>query len=224
MRAVMSVVVDRVIGLTALIILGGFTAGFYWLMAENKQEPSAHACGYVALMAFLIMAGMGAFLLVAFTPRLRTLIGFERLLGKLPMQHHIQGAVEVMTICRKRPWLMFWSVVVTFPVHITVIISALLAGEAFGLPLTWGYYFIVVPVSVLVAAIPISPQGAGVMEYFTIMLTARQGATISQAFALTMSIRVVQMLWNLLGGVFVVSGHYRAPQGAEHQKEPSPVG
>jgi hypothetical protein len=102
-------------------------------------------------------------------------------------------------------------------VHITVVISAMLAGKALGLPLSAGYYFVVVPVVVLVAAIPISPQGAGVMEVFAVALTARQGASVSQAFALTMSIRAVQIFWNLTGGIFVMRGDYHAPSASETQ-------
>jgi uncharacterized membrane protein YbhN (UPF0104 family) len=128
------------------------------------------------------------------------------------MRTHFEGALEVMGIYRQHPILILWAMVMTVPVHLTVVVSAMLAGKAFGLPISTGYYFIVVPVTVLVGAIPISPQGAGVMEFFAISLTGKQGATISQAFALTMSIRVVQILWNLVGGIFVITGHYRAPK------------
>jgi hypothetical protein len=120
-----------------------------------------------------------------------------------------------MELYRKHKWLVFQALVATFPVHITVVISALLAGKAFGLTLSSLYYFVAVPVIVLVGSIPISPQGAGVMEYFAILLTQKQGATVSQAFALTMSIRMVQILWNLTGGIFVFRGGYHAPTEEE---------
>ena len=48
------------------------------------------------------------------------------------------------------------------------------------------------------------------MEGFAILLLRPEGATIAQAFALTMSIRVVQILWNLTGGVFVLRGGFHA--------------
>ena len=86
----------------------------------------------------------------------------------------------------------------------------MLAGMAFDLPLHPLYYWVVVPVVVLAGSIPISPQGAGVMEFFAILLTKRQGCTVSQAFALTMSIRIVQILWNLTGGIFVLRGGFHA--------------
>ena len=89
---------------------------------------------------------------------------------------------------------------------------------ATGLPLAPSYYWAIVPVIVLSGSLPISPQGAGVMEYFAIKLTETRGATVSQAFALTMSIRLVQILWNLTGVYFVLRGHYHKPTTSE-QKE-----
>lgn len=220
MRAVMSVIVDRVIGLIVLVIMGGAIAGGYYLAATNKQDPAVLACRHVAVMAGLIIAGCIASLIVVYTPLLRNLVSFDKLLAKLPMQHHVQSAVEVMSIYRRRPGLMIWAMLVTFPVHLTVVVSALLAGTAFGLPLTWGYYFIVVPVTVLVGAIPISPQGAGVMELFAASLMKQQGANMNDVVALTMSIRLVQILWNLVGGAFVISGGYRAPRQEELVEDP----
>jgi hypothetical protein len=81
----------------------------------------------------------------------------------------------------------------------------------------WSYYWVCVPVIVLSGSVPISPQGAGVMEFFAILLTRSQGVTISQAFALTMSIRMVQIMWNLMGGIFVMRGGFHAPTTAEKQ-------
>jgi hypothetical protein len=91
----------------------------------------------------------------------------------------------------------------------------MLACKAFGLTIPALYYFVAVPVIVLVGSIPISPQGAGVMEYFAFLLVSRYGGTVSQALALTMSIRMVQILWNLTGGIFVFRGGYHQPSEAE---------
>src|SRR6185503_16915059 len=95
---------------------------------------------------------------------------------------------------------------------------AMIAGAAFGLPIPPLYYFVMVPVIVLAGAVPISPQGAGVMEFFAINLTKQYGVTVGQAFALTMSIRLVQMLWNLTGGIFVFRGGYHAPSTREQEE------
>jgi uncharacterized protein (TIRG00374 family) len=209
MRAVMSVLVDRAIGLLALIFVGGVTAGLQW------EIP---ACRKVAIAAVAICGCVLLGLLVFYDPTLHRVSGLDFLLRKLPKQHHVRAAVEAMHMYGRRPLLVLGSLIMSLPVHGTVILSAMFAGMAFGLPLPWTYYWVCVPVIVLAGAIPISPQGAGVMEAFAVLLTRSQGVTVSQAFALAMSIRIVQMLWNLTGVIFVIRGGYHAPSEKEAEE------
>jgi uncharacterized protein (TIRG00374 family) len=209
MRAVMSVVVDRAIGLIALIIVGGVAACF---------KLDIRACEKVAIGAGVILFCVAVGLLLFYNPTLHRVSGLDFFLRKLPMQKQIRSAVDTMRLYGKRPGLALWALLISFPVHGAVVSSAMFAGMAFGLPLHWAYYWVAVPVIVLAGAIPISPQGAGVMEFFAIMLTRNQGVTISQAFALTMSIRLVQILWNLTGGMFVLRGGFHAPTAGEKEE------
>jgi uncharacterized membrane protein YbhN (UPF0104 family) len=94
----------------------------------------------------------------------------------------------------------------------------MLAGIAFGLPLPIAYYLVIVPVLLLAAALPLSPQGAGVTEFLAVQLTRQYGAAPSQAFALAMSVRLVQVLWYLTGGYFVVRGGFHAPTRREQEE------
>ena len=152
---------------------------------------------------------------VFYVPFLRRATGLNFILKRLPMQAQVRKAVEAMEMYGRRPLSVLAAFTLAFPVHVAAILSATMAGKAFGLPLEPAYYWAVVPVIALVGAIPISPQGAGVMEFFAVQLTRRQGVTVSQAFALTMSIRLVQMLWNLAAGLFVLRGGYHAPTEKE---------
>jgi uncharacterized protein (TIRG00374 family) len=215
-RAVMSVIVDRVLGLLALIILGGAMAAYEYF-ALPAIDPAKRKCGQVALGSALLIFATISGLLVFYTPLLRKITGMDFIIRRLPMQNQVKKAIDTMEIYRRRPVLVLWAILITLPVHGTVVLSATLAGKALGLPLAAPYYWVVVPVVVLAGSIPISPQGAGVMEFFAIILTKRQGCTVSQAFALTMSIRLVQMLWNLVGGYFVFRGGYHAPTAGEQK-------
>jgi uncharacterized membrane protein YbhN (UPF0104 family) len=223
----MSVMVDRAIGLLALIILGGSMAAYLALKPHPPGDPVAQRCAQVAIGAGVIILGTVIGLAVIYVPALRRLTGIDLIIRRLPpkWQERANKAIHTLELYRQRPGLVLLTLLMTFPVHITVIFSAMCAGMALGLPLTPGYYWVVVPVVVLAGAIPISPQGAGVMEFFAILLTRKQGCTVSQAFALTMSIRLVQMLWNLAGGIFVAKGGYHAPtekeaEEIEHDDEP----
>lgn len=205
-RAVISVLVDRAIGLYALLIIGGAMAAYQWEIED---------CRRVAKIAGLFVGVTGVGLVVFYVPVLRRATGLNYLLTKLPMQTQVRKAVDAMEAYGRRPASVAWAFMLAFPVHVASILSATFAGKALGLPLPELYYWAVVPVIALVGAIPISPQGAGVMEFFAVQLTKGQGVTVSQAFALTMSIRLIQMLWNLVAGIFVLRGGYHAPTEKE---------
>jgi len=209
-RAVMSVIIDRAIGLVALIILGGVMASLQW------DEP---ACRRVAIASAAALFLLAVGLVVFYTPALRRASGLEFIMRRLPMQTQVNKAIGAMEVYRRRPGLVIGTTIGTFPVHMTTILSAMLAGMAFSLPLSAQYYWVAVPVIVLSGALPISPQGAGVMEFFAILLTRSHGCTVAQAFALTMSIRLVQILWNLVGGIFVFRGGYHAPTAKEQAEQ-----
>lgn len=205
-RAVLSVIVDRVIGLIALIILGGVMASVQWDVPDCRSV--ALAC---AGMLLLTVIG----LVVFYHPVWRRALGVDWMIQRLPMQRQVHHAVEAMHLYGRQPGSSLMALVMTFPVHATTVVSATLAGLAFGIKMPLLYYWTVVPVVTLVGAIPISPQGAGVMEAFAVLLTRTQGVTISQAIALAMAIRFGQMFWNLVAGIFVLRGGYHAPTQKE---------
>lgn len=226
-RAVISVAVDRVIGLLALVVMGGTMAAYLWFVSD-KTSPTAFICSYVALGCATIVVGSAVGGIVLGSSRVRKALGLDFLMNRLPMQHHLDKVREAGRIY-KASWLsVLWWVLLTIPVHLTVVISALLAGKAFGLSIATGYYFVCVPVMVLSASIPISPQGAGVMEWIGFQLLSRQGALVSEVLALTLSIRIVQIFWNLAGGIFVARGKFESPHGnlddiADEDEDPTPA-
>jgi len=219
-RAVVSVLFDRVLGLLALVILGGTMACAAFLRAVSRGtyqvDPAARLCGKVALASAGMLACAAFGFYVVLHPAMRSKI--QPLLMRLPGKKHIEHILETMEIYRTRPGLVLWALLITLPVHGTTILSATLCGIAFGLHIKWLFYFVAVPVIVLVGAIPISPQGAGVMEFFAILLLRPQDPIVSHAVALTMSIRLVQIFWNLSGGLFVLKGGYHAPTDDEKRE------
>jgi len=205
-RAVLSVIIDRILGLVALIVLGGVMATLQW------HIPT---CRHVAYVCALLIGLMSTGLFIFYHPHMRRRSGLEWLLRHLPMQRQVHHAIEAMELYGRRPWIVIAAVVMTFPVHMTSIVSATFAGKAFGLPLSAMYYWAIIPVITLVGAIPISPQGVGVMEPLTVLLTAPQGATVGQALALVMAIRFCPIFWNLAASIFVLRGGYHAPTAQE---------
>lgn len=242
-RAIISVFVDRIIGLLALVLLGGTMAIYGFVSAEGgtigeklsnyrplgsagNLSPTAAACLNVAIGCVLVCIGTTFAGIVLASRTLRRALGVNWLIGRLPMQHHLSKVREAGRLYKRHAFQLPWWITLTMPVHITVVISAMIAGQAFGLSIAWPYYFVCVPVMVLSAALPLSPQGAGVMEAIGFLLLSKQGVQVSEVLALTLSIRLVQMLWNLVGGIFVLRGGFEKPQGgsfdtiANEEEEP----
>lgn len=208
-RAVMSVVVDRILGLVALIIIGSAMAIVQWHIPACRSV----AIGGGILIFCAVVSG-----LILATPSWRRATGAGWVLRRLPLQKQVNKSLESLEILRGKIAIPLLALVMTFPVHLTVILVGTFAGLAFGLPVNPLFYFAAVPVIILVGAIPISPQGAGVMEFFAVQLLSTQGATVAEALALTMSIRLVHMLWNLTGGIFVFRGGYHSlSEEEEHE-------
>lgn len=210
-RAVMSVLVDRAVGLLALVLLGGTMAAFQYRQSLD--------CRRVAIASAVLLAGTAVGLVVFYHPALRRLTGLDWIFNRLPMQPLVQNAVHAMELYGRRPGAMAGALLLCFPVHVTSIISATFAGQAFRLDLPLLYYWVIVPVIALVGAVPISPQGAGVMEFFAINLTTkRYPVSVGQAVALVLAIRLVQIFWNLIAGLFVLRSGYHAPTEAEQHE------
>ena len=185
------------------------------MAAIQWQIPT---CRQVAIISGLLIVITAAGLVVFYHPGLRRATGLAWMLRRLPMQGRVHKAVEAMELYGHRPWISVLAVLMTFPVHITTIVSGTFAGKAFGLPLHPLYYWAIVPVITLMGAIPISPQGVGIMEPLAVELTRRQGVTVGQAFALVMAIRFCQIFWNLVASLFVLRGGYHAPTQKEAQE------
>ncbi len=126
---------------------------------------------------------------------------------------------EVLHTYRGHFGLLAWAYLISLPSQLTLPLSAWLSGLAFGMTPNVGYYLAYVPVAVLAASLPISPpQGFGFMDYILFHFFVERGAaTAGQAIALAQSIRFLPIIWNLMGGYWVVTGSYSRHQAKEEE-------
>jgi uncharacterized membrane protein YbhN (UPF0104 family) len=207
-RVVVSIIADRLIGLFALVLLAGAMSGV-GLLFLDYNDPARRLFARCAAGSLLICTATAAGLLVFYTPLLRRYSGLEWLIRRFPMQRRVRHAIEILEMLRRCPRVVLWAIAVSLPIHAIVIVSANLVGMAFDLPLQGLYYWLFIPLLALASSIPIAPQGIGVVELCAILLTRHQGCTVSQAFALIMSMRIIGTLWCLLGGLYVIRGGIR---------------
>jgi uncharacterized protein (TIRG00374 family) len=91
-----------------------------------------------------------------------------------------------------------WS----FVFHFLTIINTAAVGIAVGwVDIPWVGLAVVVPLILIIGAIPISPQGLGIQEGAFVFFLHSVGATTGQALAIALVLRIKSYLLALLGGV-----------------------
>jgi uncharacterized protein (TIRG00374 family) len=207
-----SVIVDRVLGLGSLAILAAIVV----LFALDNQELAK-----LAVWIWLTIAGVALLGVVAFSKRLRSLVRLKWLLDRLPQR--LGGVLKLVDqavfFYRDHKVVIAGSLLVGVANHVASVASVVLIGHALGVGMPTFEYFVIVPVINIVSAVPIAPNGWGVGEALYKELFSRVGAAHlvgaagGEAAAATMGTRGVALsvlyrlhltFWSLLGGVFVL--------------------
>jgi uncharacterized protein (TIRG00374 family) len=109
---------------------------------------------------------------------------------------------DSLTYIKGHPTLFMQALGLSFAFHIVAVVNVVAAGHAVGwidIPIT--ELFIVLPVILLIGAIPISPNGLGIQEGAYVYFLTGLGATPAQAFGLALVLRAKVYILALLGGL-----------------------
>lgn len=98
---------------------------------------------------------------------------------------------------------MGWS----FVFHLLTVINTAAVGVAVGwVDIPWVGLAVVVPLILIIGAVPISPQGLGIQEGAFVFFLHSVGATTGQALAIAIVLRAKSYLLALLGGAIWLAG------------------
>jgi len=205
-EAIISVLMDRVAGLLGMIVLA---AGAGLLIWDDPVGRKITVFAWLALAAILL--GGGAYL----WPVTRKWLGVT-LLTRLSVIDKIDDAV---TGYRHHGRAVLGAVAISLPVHLTAAVSIAMAGYAVGVPTPWATLIAVLPVVLLVGALPVSFLGIGLMEPTMFgLLQAQSDITFNQVTAMLMAYRAYLFVYAALGGLLVlIKGvHLRETPADEH--------
>jgi len=89
----------------------------------------------------------------------------------------------------------------SFAFHLLTIVNTAVVGHAVGWhAIPWSDLLVVVPLILLVSAIPVSPQGLGIQEGAFLFFLSSVGATAEEALAVALVLRAKSYVLALLGG------------------------
>lgn len=213
-EAVTTVFLDRVIGLSGLMILASVTFLFAW----DRIEWSSAYRHTLATGLALVWGGLAAGCILVFSRRLRHLLRLPQLAERLPAADQILRIGRATVALRRHKALILASLLNTLVLQLTVVIAACVMARALGMQGDFTLFFIFVPLGFLIGAIPISPpMAAGVMEAAYVKFFcwgALNPSSAAVAFALAN--RLTQLVWALPGALVPLLGAHLPSQAELH--------
>lgn len=201
------VLFDRALGMFCLILLGGIMVLVGW------SDPAV--TGYGKMVGGVLLAlVVGA--LIYFSATVRRWMRYDKWIRRIPLGSHIARLDEAAFFYRRHPRILLKCILLTLGLQVTSVTSVFFGGWALQMvgehPLNAIVaYLLYVPLGWVIAAVPLTPQGIGIMEgaYIHFFVDAAKLAdSASQAFFLAMIGRLFQMVWALPGLWIAFSGEY----------------
>ncbi len=192
--ALLSVFMDRVIGMLALIFLS--LAFLYF-----RYDVLSHTQGSAALLTVLLWLLAGAMAVIIGMFSVSALGWVHYLPPWTPLRGRI---VEVSVACHMyaKGWRMtIWAFLVSFPLFALFFITFYCAARAFTDQLGLVDVFSVLPIVAVITAIPISISGIGLRESLFVSLLAPFGVTAAVATLVSISGFLINTVGSLVGGL-----------------------
>ena len=196
-NALMSVIVDRIIGLMTLALLA-------LVVVLIVGEPFGFM--QMPLVGFAVAGCGGA--LAYFNQPIRRAIRFDKLLDKLPLGDKLKALDEAAHTYFSHPVELGIGMLLSLGNHTVAIVAVWTLGLSFGVPageVSLFDYFAIVPVANIVSSIPIMPMGFGVGDYAYFKIFTEIGASGALGTAVSITFRLCQLLLSLLGGLFLLA-------------------
>jgi uncharacterized protein (TIRG00374 family) len=206
-QVIVSVIVDRVLGLASLALL----AAVIVLFALDRF-------GTIALGIWGVIVGVGLLGAIAFSKRLRSLVRLKSLLDRLPHRvgHVLRLIDQAVFFYRDHKVVIIASLLTGIGNHVVSVLSVVLMGNALGVGMPTFEYFVLIPVINIISAVPLMPNGWGIGEAMYQNLFGTYGAPHlagtadarevmgTRGVALSVLYRLHTIAWSLLGGVFML--------------------
>ncbi|MHC4941836.1 MAG: lysylphosphatidylglycerol synthase transmembrane domain-containing protein [Planctomycetota bacterium] len=201
--SIISVLVDRGLGITALACIGAVV-----IPTDIKTFGPAAAVIY----GFVGAVGLGS--LVYFSKRLRKFFKLDRIMKKLPFQDLFRKIDRSIFLYRYRKPSLFICFMISFVIHLVIILAVWILGKGLGIDLPIHYYMAFIPIIFIISSLPLTPSGWGVGEaLFVYFFYNFAGVEPVLALALSLVFRANATLQSILGGVFLLMEKERLKPG-----------
>jgi glycosyltransferase 2 family protein len=215
-----TVIVDRVIGMVAMLFLGvalSFTQ-LHLLMSTNFTRASTGTFYLFATGG--AVASIGATLAPLFLKR----PAIRALLEKLPFASRVSKVLAAYEVTARAFGRNIIALLVSIPSQLCIVLMGYFITRAMHLPSIplLAFCSILTIVNMLIA-LPISMNGVGVRELLFKSFLGLVGIDGNTAVTFSLTFFVLNLAWSLLGGAFYLLYRHETHAPAPHVTEDQPV-
>jgi len=188
-EALSATILERYTGLVGMVLLA---LAFMWFAGSVTWE--------IRLTVIGVACGLALATVLALSRRLlEKMERFAFLRGPLKHLSRIQDGLH---LARENHSLLLKALALSLVYHTLTVFNTIAAGYAVGWlnPPFWEL-FVVLPLILLVGALPITPQGLGIQEGAFFFFLSSVGASPAQALGLALILRAKSYILALLGGL-----------------------
>lgn len=190
--ALMSLLLDRLLGLLALALLAMAAV----LLSDDMTDKLPGLRGWLAL-AFVGLTVVLGFLLLPRRSADRNWPAF--LPAKVTAK--LTSIGEAMSMYKGKPQAIYRGLGLSLILQINVVTFYWALGQSLGLPVSYSSFFVIAPIAIFVMMMPISINGIGVREAIFIFLLSQWGVANSTALALAWLEYGIFLAFGLIGGL-----------------------
>ena len=198
-EAVVTVFVDRLVGLWAMLLF----AGIMMLPNLNLLLNHPHFRSLALLIVAMLVACSGVVGLAFWGGVSRGWSGARAWLRRLPKGEWLERSLDSCRQFGRERFFISRTLAVSMLLNTVCVLQVLVLSWGLRLPISPLILFVIVPVIICISALPITPSGLGVRENLFVFTLAESSIGVPETSALSLSLLAYagSLFWSLAGGL-----------------------
>lgn len=207
MEAVVTVVVDRLLGLFAMLLFACM------MMVPNlKLLLASSGLAVFAWLIIVMMAGCGLLVSLSIWGGVsRSWPAAREWLRRLPKGEVLERALNASRRFGEQPFLLMRTFAISMALNVFCVLQIMALTRGLGVWIEPDILFVIVPMIVCFSALPIAPSGLGVRENLYVYMLGVSQIKVDATTALSVSLLAYagSLFWSILGGIVYMTRRQR---------------
>ena len=133
----------------------------------------------------------------------KTWSGARDWLKRLPKGEWLERSLLSCRTFGRTPFFVTRTLAVSMALNVLTVLHVMLLGWGMKLAIPPVALFVIVPIVICLAAMPITPSGLGTREFLFVLMLTDSTIAVNDTFALSLSLLAYagSLFWSLIGGV-----------------------